>query len=350
MVKAVILNDTRGDNHFGCFRVMRVIEENLARRGIEVIGRSLVRNNWQADAAFLASLAQADLIVINGEGTLHHGSRQGERLLAVVDHPARGQKPVALINTLYQDNPGSWSRYLEKIDLISTRDAWSAEAASNHAGRTVGHVPDLSLWEGAAESTSTARGDLVLIGDSVIRSVSERLITLADSRPDARFLPILTTIKPPKPHYRQPFRALRNAYIHTHALAFRLRHPHVWFNRDEAGFMHSLKKGALHATGRFHSICLCLVTGTPFIALESNSWKIRALLDEFDLGPDRLVDIDDLPARLSDPALRYFSMREQAAIAKRLSECVMQTQALFDRIAELAGGEPSSKQDQPAGL
>ena len=335
MVKAVILNDTRGDNHFGCFRVMRVIEENLASRGITVIGRSTVRNDWERDRAFLAKLAEADLVVINGEGTLHHGARPGEKLLKIAEHPVRGRKPVALINALYQDNPDGWSRYLRKIDLISTRDALSAEAAARHSGRHVGYVPDLSLAEGTTAGTTSRDENLLLIGDSVLWPVTERLIALADSRNDARFLPIRTGIKTSKPHHAQPFRAIREAYIAAHARIFSLKHPHVWFNKDEEGFIDALRTGSLHVTGRFHAICMCLITGTPFIVLESNSWKIRALLDEFNLGRERLVDIDDLPAKLDDPALRRFSADEQPAITMRLIACVTETQTLFDDIGRL---------------
>jgi hypothetical protein len=273
--------------------------------------------------------------VINGEGTLHHGAGPGERLLAVAHHPVRGKKPVALINALYQENPPDWARYIEKIDLVSTRDAWSAEEAARHWGRPVNHVPDLSLGEGMETGSGARRGDLLLIGDSVIWPVTKRLIALADSRKDARFLPIRTTIKANKPHHPQPFRALRDLYIKTHAAAFGLKHRHVLFNRDEAGFMDSLRTGALHVTGRFHAICLCLVTGTPFIALESNSWKIRALLDEFGLGRDRLLGMDDLASRLDDPALRRFTPEEQTAVAARLAVCVSETQALFDSIRAL---------------
>ena len=123
---AVLMNDTRGHAHFGCQRVMRVIESNLESRGITVIARSLVRNDWEADRAFLDAASKCDVIVINGEGTLHHGASHGEKLLRIAAHPVRAGKPVALINAIYQENPEHWRRYLDGIDLISPRDSWSA--------------------------------------------------------------------------------------------------------------------------------------------------------------------------------------------------------------------------------
>ncbi|OHV84295.1 hypothetical protein LCM4573_00980 [Rhizobium sp. LCM 4573] len=334
-LKAVILNDTRGDNHFGCLRVMRIIEENLARRNIQIVARSLVRNDWENDRRFLAVMSDSNIIVINGEGTLHHGAAQGERLLRVVDHPARGDKPVVLINTLYQENPTAWGRYLERIALISTRDSWSAEAASAQAGRPVGFVPDLSLAEGAVSAPTTTNRNLLLVGDSVSREVSRTLAHIAFSRADARFLPILKTLKPSKPHYPPPLRMLREAYIHLHAAASGMRHPNILFSKDEAGFIEALQHAYLHVTGRFHAVCFCLFTGTPFLAVDSNSWKIGALLNDFGLGTERLTTPSSLSARLSHPEGESYSDEERRKIGIGLEKCRTDARLLFDEIERI---------------
>lgn len=335
-LKAVILNDTRGDNHFGCMRVMRIIEDGLTSRGIDIAATSLVRNDWTRDAAFLAAMSRADLIVVNGEGTLHHGSRQGSKLLDVVDHPARGKTPVALINAVYQDNPSAWNARLSRIDLISTRDSWSAAEVEKAIGRKVGYVPDLSLAEGAVTTHATRPRDRLLIGDSVNRDIGRQLLAFADRRSDARYLPILTSIKPPKPHYPAPLRALRQAYIDLHARAFGLRHGHTEFNRSEAGFLASLETGYLHLTGRFHAVCLCLATGTPFLALESNSWKIAALLNDFGLGSERIVTLDEAKRRIEAQQRFDFTTQEREIIAAGLIAAQEGADDLFDRLLALA--------------
>ena len=338
MVKAVILNDTRGDNHFGCFRVMRIIEENLASRGIIVTARSLVRNDWERDRAFVARLAEADLVVINGEGTLHHGHRQGERLLKITDHPARGNKPVALINTIYQQNPESWRRYLDKIDLISARDSKSAAEIARLTGRDCRNVPDLSLAEGAVPSPGIARTRL-LIGDSVETNTRKVLMALAAVDPQARFLPILKGLKPSKPHHPTPLRQLREAYIWLNARYSQWRRGNIEFNRDEAGFIGSLMSVRLHVTGRFHAVCFCLFTGTPFLAVESNSWKMGALLEDFGLGTSRIVPVETIRARLMSGEDFVFTEEEKARIAAGLDRCKQGATDVFDRIATLATGK-----------
>jgi hypothetical protein len=335
---AVILNDTRGDNHFGCFRVMRLIEENLARRNIRVLARSLVRNDWEKDRKFLSAMSRSDLILINGEGTLHHGAPQGERLLKVVDHPARGTKPVALINALYQENPAEWRRYLDKMTVISLRDSWSAESVRQQVQREVGFVPDLSLSEGFVEARQPADRNLLLIGDSVSRETTKALFEIAASRSDARLLPIMKTIKSSKPAFPPPLRLLREGYIRAHAAAFGLKQGNVLFNRSETGFIDDLLRGYLHVTGRFHSACFCLFTRTPFLAVDSNSWKIEALLNDFGLPKDRLVGAGALGQIEFNQRTAPFSSSEVVAISEGIAACQSKASQLFDDIAELAKG------------
>lgn len=335
-LKAVILNDTRGDNHFGCFRVMRTIEENLASRNMEVLARSLVRNDWERDRSFLAAMAKSDVVVINGEGTLHHGAAQGEKLLKVVDHPARGDKPVALINALYQENPADWRPYLERMALISTRDSWSAEAAAKDAGRPVDFVPDLSLANGFARAEPGIERDLLLVGDSVSRDVSKFLKEIAFSRKDARLLPILRTLKSSKPHYPLPLWLLREAYIRLHAMAAGIRHPNIRFSKNEAEFIDALQHAYLHVTGRFHAACFCLFTETPFLAVDSNSWKIGAMLNDFGLPRNRLVRVEALKEMRLDRETAPYSEAERAAISNSLAMAEEKTAQMFDTIRDLA--------------
>lgn len=335
-LKAVIMNDTRSDNHFGCFRVMRIIEENLAARGIRVTARSPVRHEWAKDAAFLAALSESDVVVINGEGTLHHGARRGEMVLRVVDHPACAGKPVALINALYQDNPDAWGRYLEKIALISTRDSRSAAAAARHSGKPVGFVPDLSLCEAFAMPAVPVERNRLLVGDSISKDISRTLLQIVEERPDAYLLPITKALKASKAHLPLPLRAFREGYIRLHAAAFRLKQPRVLFNKTEAGFLQDLLTGYLHVTGRFHSVCLCLVTRTPFLAVDSNSWKISALLEDLGLGKERLLSPQDLKSRAGNPQAASYSEDELATIEASLRQCQDKARHLFDDIARLA--------------
>ena len=130
-LKAALMNDTGGGAHFGCDRVMRVITSNLTIRGVSISGRSRVGKKWWEDEPFLNAAGSANIIVINGEGTCHHGRPKAEHLLRVVDHAVAANKPVVLINAIYQENPPEWRRYLDKFALIAPRDSWSAATSAS---------------------------------------------------------------------------------------------------------------------------------------------------------------------------------------------------------------------------
>jgi len=337
MRRAVILNDTRGHHHFGCHRVMEVIEQKLSARGFEISARSLVRQRWWKNSSFLNALKACDLIVINGEGTLHHGSRHGPRLLTVAEHPARGAAPVALVNALYQENPQQWKPYIDRIDYLNTRDSLSANELGQLAGRDVRCTLDFSLCGGdtVASPTEPAQRETLLLGDSVVREANASLIQVARATPDTVYLPIVRTIKSSKPQYGHFRYAIREAYVHARTFLFKQSLKNARFCRDYREYCDQLRTGRLHVTGRFHGVCLSLATGTPFLGLSSNSWKVEALLDDIGLGQDRLITPDRIAAEVREPTRWAFTEAEQGKVQAALARANFEVDAVFDEIASL---------------
>jgi hypothetical protein len=335
-LKAALMNDTGGGWHFGCDRVMRVIESNLAMRGISVCARSGVGNKWWEDAAFLKDASAADIIVINGEGTLHHARPKGESLLRVVDHLIAQDKPVALINALYQENPPDWRRYLDKLALISPRDSWSAATLSELTGKAVSHVPDLSMAEGFHPEADTAVREWLTIGESVLKGTAKDLVAFADDHPESLFLPLIRTLHAPRPNRSWPVRQMRQAYASAHTYLFRIRRKNTLFSQDEFEFARNLARSYLHISGRFHAICIAVTTKTPFLALTSNAWKIEALMEDLGIDRWRIVKADVLEELAREPAKLNFGAEERARIAAALERGVAGTAKMFDELAKLA--------------
>ncbi|MDA8784465.1 hypothetical protein N9N40_02715, partial [Planktomarina temperata] len=76
------MNDTDEDSsHFGCMRVMRSIREALAQRGYGSLPSLKVGTDWRSNAHEKAKIDAAKVLLINGEGTLHHEKRKGLWLL-----------------------------------------------------------------------------------------------------------------------------------------------------------------------------------------------------------------------------------------------------------------------------
>jgi hypothetical protein len=327
--RVVVMNDTSGRSHHGCARVMRLLYAGLGREDLQVTARSAARHDWAQDAAFLAQLRQADLVVINGEGTLHHGRPAGARLLAVVNHPDC-KAPVAVINALWQDNPQDWAAMLGRCALVSARDARSA-AAMRVGGAEVRVVPDLSLTGGAAMQDAPRDG--LIVGDSV-RIAARRALALAGARLDARAL-VPTKTRTGAIWHWPPTRAVLSAIYHGAMPPL----PPLHLCADEAAYLATLGQAEMHLTGRFHAICLSLITGTPFLATASNSWKIEALLADAGLPASRIIAPSALADLTRQDIDQPLTPGEVTGIAGFLARAQVDGAALFSDLGALARGE-----------
>jgi polysaccharide pyruvyl transferase WcaK-like protein len=326
--RVVVMNDTSGRSHHGCSRVMRLLGEGLARHGLRITARSAAHADWAQDRAFLQALREADLVVINGEGTLHHGRPAGARLLSVVDHPDRRGTPVALVNALWQENPGAWAGQLARCALVSLRDARSLEEVQR-AGLTARLVPDLSLSAGAEPQPGPRQG--LIVGDAV-RHSARRQLALAARRLGAKAL-VPTKTRRSALWRRWPTGPLLSG-LYYGAAPFGL--PPLRLAADEAAYLAALGTSAGHLTGRFHAVCLSLVTGTPVFAVGSNSWKIEALMAEAGLDPDRMVAPGDLMHLGAGALMRPYSAQENTGIARFLDDARRKSEQLFTDLARLA--------------
>jgi len=248
-LRVVILNDTSQRYHHGCSRVMRLLVDGLVRHGMTVTARSPARHEWQNDAGFLDHMKDASLVVINGEGTLHHGRPAGADLLAVTAHPAAKNCAIAVVNALYQDNPDDWGKHLVQCDLLSARDAKSAAEMQRVCGEVpVRVVADLSLTDGAQVFDGPRNG--ILFGDSVKWNV-RRAMALASMRIGAdAFLPIKTL---GSPFWRFPL--ARRLLYWAYNGVFGFRTPKFLMSKSEDAYLRDISKTAMHVTGRFHSVC-----------------------------------------------------------------------------------------------
>ncbi|WP_246727785.1 polysaccharide pyruvyl transferase family protein [Chelativorans sp. Marseille-P2723] len=301
-----------------------------------MFARSRVGSRWWDDARFLKSAGSADVIVINGEGTCHHGRAPGEHLLRVVDHPVAKEKPVVLINALYQENPAEWSRYLEKFALISARDSWSAAELSEASGRHVSYIPDLSMSEGFFPQADSSKRDLLTIGESVLPRTGHDLITLSHRHPEAIFLPVINTLKEPKPKYPFILRGARTVYTKLHREMFRLRRKNSYFCQDEHEFSEYISRSYLHVSGRFHAICFCVAAKTPFCAISSNAWKIEALIKDLGIAKWRVIKTSEIEDILRMPDQAVFTAEERENIKAALERARTGTAQMFDAIARVA--------------
>lgn len=316
--KAILLNDTSIHNHHGCRRVVDTIRQCLATRGLEIIDSAPACAPWDGGPTLLQNMRRADLIVINGEGTLHHGSELGADLLSVVDHPARGSTPVALINALYQDNPQHWGRWMSRMSLVAARDRRSQSQIQGF-GVDAGFVPDLSLYRPAPAQRLDGDAKDIAYGDSVYHDVKRALRKAyrkdRKERHARLFLPIRTSVLYRNEHAPLGWYALMEGYRYAWGVRFsNFSDANYRISPDAEDFMLDLQQASLYLTGRYHGICLSLACGVPFRAVTSNSFKIEALLEDAGLKADRLSkSVSEVIA--SSPDHWQFTAEERANLS-----------------------------------
>ena len=221
MPKVVLVNDTSlYAPHFGCQLVGQTVREQFARTGMKLIAAFPREFDMRIAQPYLDA---ADLVVINAEGTLHHGRHTELLKLA-------NAWPCALINGVYQEN-GPQPR-LKHFQYISMRESLSAREVRKQ--KVVCRVvPDLLFASSLLGSVPDFDRDVELgITDNVINHMS--------------------------------------GFSPNGDLAFQ-----------------SLKKIARCqkiCAGRFHAAIAAAVLRVPFSTWDSNTWKTRGLMQDMNLS------------------------------------------------------------------
>jgi len=264
--------------HFGCQLVGQAFREQFARVGLELLytlpARLETVANWRH------YLERADLVVINGEGSIHHGRFQNLIDLA-------GDYPCALVNCVYQDNPVNPN--LKKFKWISARESMSASVIREQGG-SVKVVPD------------------VLFASSFLRSFVPSVPASKDFGFTDCAEKVVKRLGPIRLRYRPGFS------------------PKTKVVGDYLNFLASHKRMAI---GRFHAVVCCSVMGTPFSSWDSNTWKTKGLMH--DMG------VPQLHFGSRDEALANIPSSFSEGIAQFRAEARDRIVRMFDCLAEIAG-------------
>ena len=80
--KIFLVNDTSQTSHTGCLTVMRSINKKISN--FRITGR-LYNENLVLDSHAKSAIEESGLILINGEGTMHHNTKKCNQLLDIID-------------------------------------------------------------------------------------------------------------------------------------------------------------------------------------------------------------------------------------------------------------------------
>ena len=118
MAKAVLINDTRVDLHHGCDLVWQSLVVNCATVGIEIIATAPAHVDWKENHLFMQAFETADLVIVNGEGTIHHDKHAGDNLLDAGRLARQQGIPAGLINCTWEGNGPEFKKKLEDFSLV----------------------------------------------------------------------------------------------------------------------------------------------------------------------------------------------------------------------------------------
>ncbi|ETD85004.1 polysaccharide pyruvyl transferase family protein [Rhodobacter capsulatus] len=326
----VLLNDTArlgGGFHLGTLYACHSIRSHLAARGLQEVG-------WANDLAGLrALLAQGptppQLLVLNGEGTLHHCAPRARALLEACRFGQSLGMKVAVLNTVWEANDDAMAALLRLADVVHVRDSRSLAALPPDFPARV--TPDASIpifREVARSGSFPAAVQAVAVMDNVVPEAAAALLRFAEAG-------------------ALPFFAMPGAALSRIRQDASDRSGPVWPRLLQ---ITDLMAAQAWVTGRFHGMIGALCAGRPVCALGSNTAKIEGLLEDFGLTAECLLGADWLSKPAAAQRLeveRCLELQQDPAFAARRAQ-VLQTACdrigqMFDQVAALVGNPPPGR-------
>ena len=287
MIKIAIINDTRITSHYGCMLVMENLLALLGKNNVEVIWTWDVSVDWRKHKNKILRKPKVDAIIVNGEGTIHH-SKDRKFAKALAEFAAFSnttlKTPSYLINATLYKNAAEEYEKLKEYRAIYVRDKGSLEELEsfNLKGK---YVPDLTF---AANSTkysteSAIKGPVVV--DSAIKEDNPVLKEFAE-RNDFSFKSMIVARRRNAKFIRSPRPYIKNI----------LKYFASDWNVSTApsAYIQYLREHKFVITGRYHTVSMCIKNKIPFIAIDSNTPKIRYLLNDAIGETQRNIQITEL--------------------------------------------------------
>ena len=127
--KAVLANDTGHARHMGCQATTRGLERLLAEKNIEIIDRIPVGALDRSTP--VDRLAAGDLLVVNGEGSIHHGNVRARGIMAAIRAAKQADVETWIVNHESHKNDRLLGGY-RHADYVATRDDESCQYLKRH--------------------------------------------------------------------------------------------------------------------------------------------------------------------------------------------------------------------------
>ncbi|MEZ9158454.1 polysaccharide pyruvyl transferase family protein [Vibrio lentus] len=334
MYKAVLLNDTSHESHHGCEVVVENIIEQLTRNDIEVIATNPVGLNWRDNELFMNAINDCDIVIVNGEGTIHHSQKRAKELTDIAPYVKDELgKSVVLINSTFQDNNNDIIEAARHFDLIFVRESLSQrELESYNIRATV--VPDMTFFSDFDLKEKKIDENTYAITDSVYLELSEEMYRFSIDK-GLEYLPALT-----HPNHERSgdsyLKIFKYKLFHLiKKVLQRYNYPmnhyterQLFYTENYRSYIGKIANLDGIICGRYHSLCFSLKTMTPFYALESNSHKVPGMLEDIGII-ERRVSANNLAVANLPPR---FTAEEKVLIGNYVAEAKKSIERMFLQI------------------
>lgn len=333
-----LVNDTRYDNHHGGLTVVRNLHAAMSARGWYCTGALPVSATVDRLAGIRRAIHDAQLILVNGEGSLHHNRRNARRLLDICER-LQTTHPVAIVNALWQDNDTRrWQPVLAECKAIYTRDRRSQTQLAK-LGLAPGYAPDLTFYDYPRISIPVS--DRMACTDSVKSDWTAWALGQCEEGMDMDFITLFTRTRSHTRGRRDIGKQIKYALYPVLQRRLQIRPPARYRALgyavdDTTALLQRIASARAICVARYHALCFALQQNRPFVAVPSNSHKSEALLAEVGLLDDRHMyhemDGASLRAALDRVAARHDEVQPSIAAFNRSARA--RIDAMFDALTD----------------
>jgi hypothetical protein len=180
-----------------------------------------------------------DLLLVNGEGSMHHGNGACAKKMAQIEAALAQGKRVALVNTVWQDNPDRFARIVRGCESVVVREVMSQRELAQHGVHAAVHV-DQSYFRVIDSDPYVDYGGAAVMTD----------------------------------FYAEDF----GGFVRLNSRWAR-QHPFVDMQAVSwSSLVRSLRTASLLVTGRHHAVYAACKARVPFLALRGNTHKVEGLI------------------------------------------------------------------------
>ena len=280
-----LANDTSDVPHAGCKAVLRSLVAAIQGAGLAISGRHINGTRDIDEPAF----AQARILLVNGEGTIHHSGPRARFLLSLIQRAKRQGKRVLLVNALFQQYDAPAEDILANLALLAVREPRSAAFARRFGGKP------LILLDSAADPAFLSQGKAHDLKDGRVIGGTHRHGLIPDLFDDQAGEKL--TLR------RLPFEDI----------------------------VATLRRAEVYLTAQHHGVYAAALAGCPFVTSPSNSHKIESFVDWTGLPIPVVLRKDEL-----EPAIA-FALRNRAMYAELADFLRQQSVLTADHLTAVLG-------------